>query len=163
MVLRLLGAIGWSALWGFSAGVSTYIVAALVNLLFGPVYHTNVGLVGHAGMALIYGIGGAIIIGGGLFIAYLAFFRGRISGRSMWLFALVAFAAQCLEIGIVEAFAIRENGALTWPIAYQLMPWNIGLFAPVGNWEGRADAAFFWFSAAGAAFAFAAWSTREQS
>jgi len=163
VVGRLFGGVGWSLLLGFLAGVCTYVVAALVNLLFGPVHYTNVGLVAHAGMALIYGIGGAIIIGAALFISYLVFFRGRVSGRSLWPFALVAFVAQCLEIGIVEAFAIRESSALAWPIAYQLMPWNIGIFAPVGNWEGRPDAAFFWFSGAIAAFASAAWMTRGES
>ncbi|MBV8223407.1 MAG: hypothetical protein JO293_08615, partial [Candidatus Eremiobacteraeota bacterium] len=72
--------------------------------------------------------------------------------QTLFLLAVFAFAVQCLELGIVEAFAIREPNSLSWPIAEQLMPFNIGLFEPVGIWQGRPDAAFFWFSPAVAVF-----------
>jgi hypothetical protein len=155
VIVRALKAIAWSALFGFVTGAATYVVAAVLNTLYGPVFYTTRGFTEHVGFALMYGIGGLIILGAAFAISYALWLRGRPARGAIVRLAGVAFAAHCLELGIVEALAIREHNALSWPIADQLMPFNLGLFAPVGIWEGRPDAAFFWFSAALAAFVFA--------
>jgi hypothetical protein len=155
VIVRALKAIAWSGLFGFVTGAATYVVAAVLNTLYGPVFYTTRGFTEHVGFALMYGIGGLIILGAAFAISYALWLRGRPARGAIAGLASVAFAAQCLELGIVESLAIREHNALSWPIADQLMPFNLGLFAPVGIWEGRPDAAFFWFSAALVAFVFA--------
>ena len=155
MLARILQALGWSVLFGFAAGACTSVVATIAGALWGPVFYTDFGAVQYLGFALLYGIGGAVIIGAALFVSYLALLRDQPARQTLFLLAVFAFAVQCLELGIVEAFAIREPNSLSWPIAEQLMPFNIGLFEPVGIWQGRPDAAFFWFSTALAVFVFA--------
>jgi hypothetical protein len=156
VIVRLLKAIGWSALFGFVTGAATYIVAALVYQGFGPVPYTIVGFSEHVNGVLIYAIGGLVIFGAAFVISYVVWLRGRPVRGAIARLAGVAFAAQVLQVGIVDTLAIRESRALSQPIADQLMPFNIGTFAPVGIWEGRPDAFFFWFSAAITAF-IAAW------
>ncbi len=147
MIARVLVAVGWAALLGFAAGAGTYVIAALLTQLLGPVFYAMT-LTSHLGFVILYGLGGLVIFGGAFLIGYAIFLHGRPVAASMARLAVVAFATQLLELGAIEAFAIREPQSLTWPIAEQLMPFNIGLFRPVGIWEGRPDAAFFWFSAA---------------
>ncbi|MBV8172186.1 MAG: hypothetical protein JO219_09695 [Candidatus Eremiobacteraeota bacterium] len=153
MIGRLLRAFGSSLALGFASGVCIYAVATIVNRLWGPVFYTDVTLENHAGQALIYGIGSAAIIGAALFVSSLLFVRDRVPARTLAALAAIACAVQGLELGAIEAIAIRESNTLSWPIAEQLMPFNFGIFAPVGIWEGRPDAAFFWFSAAAAVLA----------
>lgn len=162
MIARAFSAIAWSALFGFVAGAASYVVAAVLNTLYGPVFYTTRGFTEHLGFALLYGIGGLIILGAAFVVSYAVWLRGRPARSAIARLAAVALAAQCLELGIVESLAIRQPNALSWPIADQLMPFNLGLFAPVGIWEGRPDAAFFWFSAALVAFAFAGVSRRTR-
>ena len=154
MAARVARAIGWSLLFGFAAGAASYIAMALITAWLGPVFY-NFGFVEHAGRVLLFGIGGLVIIGGALFVSYLALLHSRPARQTIWMLALVAFAVQLVEIGAIETFAIREPNSLVWPLSEQLMPFNIGLFAPVGIWEGRPDAAFFWFSAAVAVLVYA--------
>lgn len=162
MIVRAVKLIAWSALFGLGTGAATYVVAAVLNTLYGPVFYTTRGFTEHLGFALIYGIGGLIILGAAFAISYAMWLRDRPARFAIARLAGVAFAAQCLQLGIVESLALRETNALSWPIADQLMPFNIGLFEPVGIWEGRPDAAFFWFSAAIAAFLFAGVSSRKR-
>ncbi len=156
MIVRLLKAIGWSALFGFLTGAATYVVAAIVNQVYGPVFYITRGFSEHVGFTLMYAIGGLIIFGAAFSISYLVWLRAWPARGAIARLAGIALAVQCLELGIVETLAVREHNALSWPVADQLMPFNFGLFAPVGIWEGRPDAFFFWFSAAFAAFV-AAW------
>jgi hypothetical protein len=160
MIARVFKAIAWSALAGFAVGACTYAVAALLNLLYGPVFYTTRGPAEHLGGAIIYGLGGLVILGTAFAISYAIWLRGRPIRQSILQLAAVAFIVQSLEFGAIEFLAIREANALSWPISDQLMPFNLGLFRPVGIWEGRPDAAFVWFSAAAVAFAFAAWWSR---
>jgi hypothetical protein len=154
MAARIARAIGWSLLFGFATGAASYVAMALLTAWLGPVFY-NFGFVEHAGRVLLFGIGGLVIIGSALLVSYLAFLRSRPARQSIATLALVAFAVQFVELGAIEMFAIREPNSLVWPISEQLMPFNIGLFAPVGIWEGRPDAAFLWFSAAAAVTVYA--------
>jgi len=160
VVARVLKAIGWAALLGFTVGAGIYIIAALLAQLYGPVFYAMT-FANHVGFLILYGLGGAVIVGGALLVGYAIFLHGLPVSASMARLAAVAFAGQLLELGALEAFAIREPQSLTWPIAEQLMPFNIGLFRPVGIWEGRPDAAFFWFSAALVAVSYAWWSRKR--
>jgi hypothetical protein len=160
LIARVLRAIGWAALFCFAAGAGTYVVAALLTQLYGPVFYAMT-LTSHLGFTILYGLGGLVILGAALLIGYAIFLHGRPVLQSMAALAAVAFAAQVLELCAIEAFAIREPQSLTWPIAEQLMPFNIGLFRPVGIWEGRPDAAFFWFSAALVALVCAWWNRKR--
>jgi hypothetical protein len=161
MIARVFKAIAWSALAGFAVGACTYAFATLLNLMWGPVFYTTRDPVEHLGGAIIYGLGGLVILGTAFLLSYAVWLRGRPAFPSVLGLAIVAFIVQCLEFGAIELLAIREANALSWPISDQLMPFNIGLFMPVGIWEGRPDAAFVWFSAAVVAFAFAAWWSRS--
>jgi hypothetical protein len=161
MIARVFKAIAWSALFGFVVGACTYVFATLLNALYGPVFYTTRGLTEHVGGAIIYGLGGLVILGTALAISYAIWLRGRPIRQSILQLGVVAFIVQCLEFGAIEFLAIRDANALSWPISDQLMPFNLGLFRPVGIWEGRPDAAFVWFSAAVVAFAFAAWWSRS--
>jgi hypothetical protein len=156
LIARVFAALGWSAIYGFAVGAFTYVAAALINVLYGPVFY-SLSLTDHLGRALIYGIGGAVFLGPALVLAYALWLRKRPARSALFPVAAIAFFVQFLELGAVETLAIREAHALSWPIAEQLTPWNIGLFRTVGNWEGRPDAAFFWFSASIVAFVFAWW------
>lgn len=159
MIARFFKAIGWSALIGFATGVCTYLLSALITAGFGPIFY-NLSLTDHVGRALIFGIGGLVILGAAFLISYLVWLRARPPAAAIFTLAVVAFVVQSIELGAMEALAIRSAHALSWPIADQLVPLNISIFASVGNWEGRPDAAFFWFSTALIVFVFAAWFRR---
>jgi hypothetical protein len=161
MIARVLKAIAWSALFGFVVGACTYAFATLINLMYGPVFYTTRGPVEHLGGALIYGLGGLAILGAAFALSYLVWLRDRPALAAVLPLAVVAFIVQCLELGAIESLAIRESNALSWPISDQLIPLNVAIFRQVGNWEGRPDAAFVWFSAGVVAFAFAAWRSRS--
>ena len=155
----MLQTIAWSALLGFATGICTYAVATLLTATYGPVFYA-LDFVEHLGRTLIYGIGGLVILGAAFALSAVMVPANRPVAPAIARLAVVAFAAQLLQLGIVEALAIRSANALSQPIADQLMPFNIGLFAPVGIWQGRPDAAFFWFSAALVALGFAVVSSR---
>jgi hypothetical protein len=161
MIARIFKAIAWSALFGFVVGACTYGFAALINLMYGPVFYTTRGPIEHLGYALIYGLGGLVILGAAFLVSYAVWLRDRPAVAAILPLAVVAFVVQCLEFAAIEFLAIREANALSWPISDQLIPLNISIFSARGNWEGRPDAAFVWFSAAVVAFAFAAWWSRS--
>lgn len=161
MIARVFKTIAWSALAGFAVGACTYALAAVLNQLYGPVFYTTRGPVEHLGYAIIYGLGGLVILGTAFALSYFVWLRGRPIRQSVLQLAVVAFIVQCLEFGAIEFLAIREANALSWPIGDQLIPLDISIIRQVGNWEGRPDAAFVWFSAAAIAFAFAAWWSRS--
>ena len=160
MLGRAFGAVGWSLLFGFLGGCAAYAVASFLTARFGPVFYSYT-LINHIGMGLIYGIAGAIVLGGAFLASYVLWLRSKPARAAIARLAVVAFVVQCCELGIVEALGIRNSNALGQPITDQLMPFNFGLFAPVGIWEGRPDAAFFWFSAAVVAFVYAAIASRR--